>query len=238
MGLIQRRPGVAVEEAAARRLFPSLAGQRGVRIRLDAAYRSWERAHPDRCAPGGPNSYLDPIVAGEILEEIHRAEGAEWSFGGYLEDRRHLLAGSYLDATGNFLHLGVDVHVPEGTPVVAGVPARVLLVDDDHDPNGGWGPRVFLRRALEQGDDMVAVFAHLRTPRCLPGDVLGPTDAFAEVGGPPLNGNWHPHLHLQLLRLCTFEEIVVGRLHELDGYGPPTKKRELAALFPDPLRRW
>src|SRR5574337_880279 len=113
MGLIQHRTAAAVEEAAARRLFPALAGRRGVRIRLDAAYRRWGRAHPDRSAPGGPNPYLDPTVAGEILEEIHRVEGAEWSFGGYLEDRRHLLAGSYLDATGNFLHLGVDVHVPE-----------------------------------------------------------------------------------------------------------------------------
>jgi murein DD-endopeptidase MepM/ murein hydrolase activator NlpD len=236
--LIQRRTRVAVAEAAVRRIFPSLAGQRVVGIRLDTAYRRWARAHRDRCTSGGPNPYLDPIVAAEILAEIHRAAGAEWSFGGYLEDRRHLLAGSYLEATGNFLHLGIDVHVPEGTPVVAGVPARVLLVDDDQDPNGGWGPRVFLHRALQQGDDMVGVFAHLRAPRCRPGDVLGPTDVFAEVGGPPFNGNWHPHLHLQLLRVSTFKQLVIGRLDELDGYGPPAKKRELAALFPDPVRRW
>ena len=226
------------EETVARRFFPSLSGRRGVRIDLDTCYRRWAQVHPDRFAPGGPNPYLDPIVAAEILEGVQRAEDAEWSFGGYLEDRRNLLAGSYLDATGNYLHLGVDFNVPEGTPVVPGVPARVLLVDDDEDQDGGWGPRVFLRRTSKRSEDMVGLFAHLRAPRCVPGDVLGPTDVFAEVGGPPFNGNWHPHLHLQLLRFSTFEEILLERFHELDGYGPPGNKHNLASLFPDPLRRW
>jgi hypothetical protein len=114
----------------------------------------------------------------------------------------------------------------------------VLRVDDDQDPAGGWGPRVVLRRRGRPGDDMVAVFAHLQAPRCQPGDVPGPADVIAEIGSPPRNGNWHPHLHLQLLHFATFEEIFVRRSHELDGYGPPARKRELAALFPDPLRHW
>jgi len=226
------------EEISARRFFPSLSGRRVARIRLDAAYRRWRQAHPDRSVPGGPNPYLDAIAATEIVEEVQRARGAEWSFGGYLEDRRNLLAGSYLDATGNYLHLGVDFHVPEGTPVVPGVSVKVLLVDDDGDHDGGWGPRVFVRRASNEGDDLVAVFAHLRAPRCLPGDVLGPADVLAEIGGPPFNGNWHPHLHLQLLGHSTFEEALLRRSHELDGYGPPGKEHELASLFPDPLRWW
>jgi hypothetical protein len=236
--MIRRRTDAAAEEAAVRRLFPSLADRRAARIDLEAAFQRWKRANPDRCAPGAPNPYLDPIVAGQIMGEIHRAEGAAWSFGGYLEDRRHVLAGSYLEASGRFTHLGVDVHVAEGTPLVAGVPARVLLVDDDQDQDGGWGPRVFLRRALGEDDDMVGVFAHLQAPRCRAGDEVGPADVFAGIGGPPRNGNWHPHLHLQLLRIRTFEELVVAGLDRLDGYGPSGAKRELAARFPDPLREW
>jgi murein DD-endopeptidase MepM/ murein hydrolase activator NlpD len=205
---------------------------------LDAAYRRWRRAHRERFTAGRSNPYLDPVVAGEFVEDVHRAAAAEWSYGGYLEDRRHLLAGSYLDATGSFVHLGVDIHVPAGTPVVAAVRAEVLRVDDDQDPDGGWGPRVFLRRASRPGDDMVGLFAHLQAPRCRAGDELGPGDVFAEVGGPPHNGNWHPHLHLQLLRLATFAALLAEELRGLDGYCRPAEKRETALLFPDPLRRW
>ena len=236
--MIRRRTGAAEEEVAVRRLFPSLADSRAARIDLDAAFQRWRRANPDYCVRGGPNPYLDPIVAGQIMEEIHRAEGVAWSFGGYLEDRRHLLAGSYLDATGHFTHLGVDAHVPQGTPLVAGAPGTVLLVDDDQDTDGGWGPRVFLRRAVDEDDDIVGVFAHLQAPRCRAGDEVGPADVFAEIGGPPGNGNWHPHLHLQVLGIRTFEELIVEGLRRLDGYGPPGKKRELAARFADPLREW
>ncbi len=232
------RSDAATAEVVARRFLPTLAGRRGGVVQMEDSFRRWGRTHPERFVPDGANPYLDPLVATEIMEEIHRIEGVEWSFGGYLEDRRTLLAGSYLDSTGNFLHLGVDFHVPRGTPVVPGAPATVLLVDDDQDRDGGWGPRVLLRRRSRPRDDMVAVFAHLQAPSCHPGDVLAPTDVFAEVGGPPSNGNWHPHLHLQLLHFPTFEEVFVKRSHELDGYGPPGKKRELVSLFPDPLREW
>jgi len=221
-----------------RRIFPSLADRPLAEVDMDAAYRAWSRAHPERFVPGGANPYLDPAVAVEVMDEIARLDGAWWFYGGYLEERRHILAGSYLEATGNFLHLGVDVHVPEGTPLAAGAPATVLRVDDDGDRDGGWGPRVFLRRSRGPADDTVAIFAHLREPRCAPGDVVGPEETFAEVGGPPHNGNWHPHLHLQVLRAATFEEAFVAGTRELDGYGAPAMRGELAALFPDPLRWW
>lgn len=230
--------GAGAAELVARRFFPSLASRRGTLVQMEDSFRAWSRAHPERFVPGKPNPYLDPVVAMEIMDEIHRLAGVAWSFGGYLEDRRTLLAGSYLEATGNFLHLGLDVHVAAGTSVTSGAPATVLRVDDDQDPDGGWGPRVFLRRRSRPGDDMVALFAHLQAPRCVPGDELSPGDTFAEVGGPPHNGNWHPHLHLQLLRFPTFEEIFLTRCRDLDGYGPLARACELARLFPDPLREW
>jgi murein DD-endopeptidase MepM/ murein hydrolase activator NlpD len=231
-------PDAAAPDSVARRFFPSLAGSRGAAVDMEAAFLRWRLAHPERFRPGRRNPYLDPAVAMDIMAEIHRLAGVAWSFGGYLEERRWLLAGAYLEAAKKFLHLGVDFHVPQGTPVVAGAPATVLLVDDDRDPDGGWGPRVLLRRRSQPGDDMVAVFAHLQVPRCHPGDELGPADVLAEVGGPPANGNWHPHLHLQLLRFSTYEGIFVAHSCDLDGYGDPARKDELARLFPDPLRSW
>lgn len=205
---------------------------------MDAEFLGWRDRHPDLFAETKGNPFLDPAVAAAMLAEVHAAAGVAWSFGGYLEDRRHLLAGSYLDATAGYLHLGVDFNVPQGTPVVAGVPGRVALVDDDGDHDGGWGLRVFVRRSLTPDDDLIGIFAHLQGARCVPGDTLGPDDVLAEVGGPPDNGNWHPHLHLQLLRAADLADLLGDRFHELDGYGSPHDQAALAARFPDPLEVW
>jgi hypothetical protein len=213
-------------------------GAKCKRLDLDGLFVDWRARYPARFAPGGPNPVLDPAVFSELLEEAHEAAGVRWSYGGYLEDRRHILAGSYLDATRSYLHLGVDFNVPEGTPVVPSTPSKVMLVDDDADRNGGWGPRVFLRRAVEGRPDVVAIFAHLRAPRCRPGDELLPAQPFAVVGGPPSNGNWHPHLHVQLVRGDLFREMLLDRFQELDGYGHLSHRERLAIDFPDPLKGW
>ncbi len=225
-------------EPAARRLFPALAGARCALVDMDAELVHWRRRHPELFVPGGPNPFLDPVVASGMLDEVHRLAGVGWSYGGYLEDRARLLAGSYLDATGGYLHLGVDFNVPQGTPVVAGIPSRVVLVDDDGDRDGGWGLRVFLRRTRPGWPDMIGIFAHLQAARCQPGDALAPDEAFAEVGGPPDNGNWHPHLHLQLLRAEDFQAILGEHFAALDGYGQASERAALAARFPNPLEAW
>jgi hypothetical protein len=60
----------------------------------------------------------------------------------------------------------------------------------------------------------------------------------AEVGGPPHNGNWHPHLHIQAVREPYFQEVLVERFNELDGYGSSAEKSLLRREFPDPLHRF
>jgi hypothetical protein len=63
---------------------------------------------------------------------------------------------------------------------------------------------------------------------------LLPGAVFAEVGGPPENGNWHSHLHVQAIRAGLFHEILLDRFRELDGYGHPNATAELQQDFPDP----
>lgn len=241
------------------RLFPGLQGQSYCRVDLEAESRTWRAAHPDLYADPGRNPLLDPAVCQRFLEEIHRRRGVDWSFGGHLENRPHLWQNSYLQASGNFVHLGVDFHVPQGTAVAVGRESRVMLVDDDADPNGGWGLRVFLKPAAppapgagfhpavapDPGSDarpaqapdqeVFLIYAHLQNCRWHPGDRLRPGDVLAEVGGPPGNGNWAPHLHIQAIRAASFQEILLEHFPDLDGYGPPARLPELAHRFPDPL---
>jgi hypothetical protein len=72
---------------------------------------------PARASGAAVNPLLDPRVSQFMVDEFHRARGVDGSYGSYIEDRRYLLRGSYLSATGAYLHLGVDFNVPQGTRV-------------------------------------------------------------------------------------------------------------------------
>jgi murein DD-endopeptidase MepM/ murein hydrolase activator NlpD len=227
-------PPRSVRQNAVTALFPGLGGTAFCEINLGEEALRWRAQSPERFV-GGANPLLDPAVCQTMVGDLHARLEVDWSYGGYLEDRRHLWQGSYLERTGDFVHLGVDFHVPQGTPVAAPRAAAVFLVDDDHDRDGGWGQRVFLRLHGAPPDDPVLIFAHLQEIRVKPGTGLPCGAVFAEVGGPPDNGNWAPHLHLQTIPSEFLVEVFVERFAELDGYGPPSRIEDLRVRFPDPL---
>jgi murein DD-endopeptidase MepM/ murein hydrolase activator NlpD len=223
-----------VQRNAVTSLFPSLGGSPFCEVNLDEEAMRWHAQHSERFA-GGINPLLDPAICETLLDDFHARHRVGCSYGGYLEDRRHIWQGSYLERTGNFVHLGVDFHVPWGTPVAAPRAAVVFLVDHDLDRDGGWGQRVFLKLDCQPPDNPVLIFAHLQGAEVMPGARLAPGAIFAEVGGPPANGNWAPHLHLQTIPPDRLVEALVERFAELDGYGPPSRADDLRVSFPDPL---
>lgn len=217
-----------------RLLFPAMKEKTCCAINLDAEAVAWTERNAGRLV-GTTNPLLDPAVCQEMLDEVHRKHSVDWSFGGYLEDRRHVWRGSYLDREGNYLHLGVDLNVPRQTRIHPGIACQVMIVDVDNDIDGGWGTRVFLKPDQSLGSNVVFIFAHLENVRVAPGDELQADTPLAEVGGPPHNGNWHPHLHIQAVREDYFRELLLERFHDLDGYGHPDEVHDLRLWFPNPL---
>ncbi len=207
------------------------------RIDLDREAVRWLARR--NLTPADGNPLLDPAVCQRLLEDFHRRHNVVWSYGGYLEDRRHVWRGSYLDRTESYVHLGIDFHVPQGTAVVTEFDADIALVENDPDTDGGWGERIFLRPtpagAEPPARDVLLIYAHLQNVAVNPGAHVRPGMVLAEVGGPPLNGNWAPHLHVQAIQRAMFEDILLNRFSELDGYGPRDRLEELRRQFPDPL---
>lgn len=210
-------------------MFPDLRDLRRAHVDLEAEAARFEASHPELFS-AGRNPLLDPAVCQRMMDGLHARLDVSWSYGGYLEDRRRLWRGSYLEQTGHFLHLGIDCTVPRATRVAASFSSTVILVDLDPDQDGGWGARVFLASG-----SLVFIYAHLQNPAVEPGQLLAPGDIIAQVGGPPENGNWHPHLHVQAVRADHFHEILRDRFHQLDGYGPAHTLPTLRRDFPDPL---
>ena len=202
-----------------RRLFPQLADRRWGSIDLDALARI---DFPGSGRARGDNPLNDPEVCRRWVERLHERMGVESSFGGYLEDRSHLWRGHYQEASGRFVHLGVDSNVPAGTEVFAPCPLVVHEALADPDQDGGWGGRVITRLP---GSDMFVIFAHLEHDS-LPneGAELATGARVGVVGRPQVNGGWFPHLHVQCVR---------GALPEdLDGYASASSG--LGERFPDP----
>ena len=212
-------------------VFPGLAETPCGELELDALAVEWRKNCPDAKET---NPFLDPIFCREEIGKAQRARGWEWSYGGYLEDRRHVWAGSYLDRTGNYLHLGLDLNAPSGTLVTATLEARVMLIDTDSDQAGGWGTRIFLAPLQHDSEPILLIYAHIRAVRCLVGQPVLPGEIMAEVDDPPSNGNWYPHLHVQAIRKALFDDILTERFEELDGYGPPRFFDSLHHDYPDP----
>ncbi len=201
------------------RLFPQLADRKWGTLDLNALARA------DFPGPGrarGDNPLNDPEVCRRWVERLHERSGIEFSFGGYLEDRSHLWRGHYQEATGRFVHLGVDYNVPAGIEVFAPCPLVVQEVQADPDQDGGWGGRVILRVPWS---DLLVILAHLEhDPLPSDGAVLESGARIGIVGRAGVNGGWFPHLHVQCIR---------GDLPEdLDGYACASP--DLRERFPDP----
>ena len=131
--------------------------------------------------------------------------GASFGFGRCAEPRALYNNENFADpdqASGcRTVHLGIDVFCPADTPVYAPLDARVeLLAHNNRELD--YGPMLVLRHTTDAGEPFFTLYGHLSSS-CLDalevGQELTAGDQIAAVGHPPENGNWPPHLHLQLI---------------------------------------
>lgn len=211
-------------------LFPTLRYHPFGYVNLDTEARRWIE---EQEMPIDPNPLLNPKICEDMVRCLHKKYKLAFSYGGWLENRAYLWRGSYLEKTGSFIHLGVDLNVPAGTPIAASHEGRVVLIDNDHPEEHGWGPRVIIHHDVES---VYLIYAHLDPAiSCRVGDELEAGQEFARIGKAPLNGNWFPHLHVQAVDES--HGFGIGKPYRpFDGYGHIRDIAQLARWFPDPLR--
>jgi murein DD-endopeptidase MepM/ murein hydrolase activator NlpD len=133
---------------------------------------------------------------------------AYFSYGGYAEDRKHVWKGTYLDESGGYIHLGIDIVVPPGTPVKAPFDAKIINRFSDTDDKIGWGGRLILEFNKECP---LIVLAHLEPKSMTNKKNVRRGDLIGEIGTWPTNGNTFHHLHVQCIKHNDFNNF--------DGYG-------------------
>ncbi|WP_317127210.1 peptidoglycan DD-metalloendopeptidase family protein [Hymenobacter perfusus] len=169
----------------------------------------------------------------ELVSRLLAAQNAHIGVGGYLENRviYRRSPGLFGDPAvpARSLHLGVDVWLRAGTPVLAPLAAVVHSVQDN-DNFGDYGPTVILQHQLEN-TTFYTLYGHLSRRETLllrPGMTIEKGDTFTEVGPAPENGDWPPHLHFQVIA------DLQGRSGDFPGVGLVEERTQWAALCPDP----
>lgn len=219
--------------------IPDLSEGKTLNLNLDTEARKWARNHPQffnnqdpSNGPSEDNPLSNAAFCQSFIDEIHREYDISWSWGGYREDRSFLWESTYLRETQGFIHLGIDVNAPAGTRVACPLESRVLRVDNDHPLNWGWGPRLFLEP--QKASQQVLIIAHLEDILVKPDDIIPAGKIVAAIGRPPFNGNWIPHIHLQVISKKYFLEVK-DNLDQLDGYARADSSIFSDGSLTDPL---
>jgi 4-aminobutyrate aminotransferase-like enzyme/Ser/Thr protein kinase RdoA (MazF antagonist) len=163
-----------------------------------------QRASFDSVQPSAPHSAQD--ASPSTLPFEPSTTRLPLAIGRYGEPRP-INAGPVFGAGGDPLavrrtrHIAVDLFAPVDTPVhapLAGEIVQARWVADRFD----YGGLVVLRHRADDGDTFDVLYGHLSrasVEALRPGQRIEAGEAFAVLGDRHENGNWPPHIHVQLL---------------------------------------
>ncbi len=167
---------------------PALNSRNTIHMDLTAANHEWS---------GLGEAQLDAAIQKKIDDA-----GAVAAVGGYLEKRnmyQHTELFEHDQA--RCIHIGVDVFMPAGIAVYAPLDGEVHSFAN-RQVDGDYGPVIILRHQL---GDMVfhSLYGHLAQSSLADlsaGKKVVAGEKIAVIGSRPVNGNWPPHLHFQIIR--------------------------------------
>ncbi|TVQ67144.1 MAG: peptidase M23 [Balneolaceae bacterium] len=162
--------------------------------------------------------------------KIHSfAEAGGWGIGGYLENRAGMYTASHF-GNRRTLHMGLDIWAKAGEPVFAPLDGTVLYTEW-HSRPGDYGGTLVIRHELD-GSPIYALYGHLSresSQKILPGKAVKSGERIARLGREEENGQWPPHLHLQI-------SIRDPGSADMPGVVDPADATEAAILYPNPER--
>ena len=155
------------------------------------------------------------------------------AIGRYLEQRQVYASDAFeaeLPGERRTLHLGVDVFLPAGEPILA--PLDGVVSDVAYRPAADdFGGVVVLDHETPDGIRFHTLYGHLSAAsaeRLAPGQAIRRGDVVGELGDESENGGWAPHLHLQLLTTD------LGRGTGADGVATLAERDVWESTSPDP----
>jgi murein DD-endopeptidase MepM/ murein hydrolase activator NlpD len=140
----------------------------------------------------------------EIFIQNHLGKNnAKIAYGGYLE-RRNLYKRSMVFKNENTnerdIHIGLDLWINEAAPIFAALDGTIHSFQNN-DALGDYGPTIILQHHYEN-QTFHTLYGHLSLDSLNDkkvGDFFPKGTPIATLGLPPINGDYAPHLHFQII---------------------------------------
>jgi murein DD-endopeptidase MepM/ murein hydrolase activator NlpD len=132
--------------------------------------------------------------------ENHKAKIA---FGGYIEHRNLYQRSTVFknkQSDERNIHIGLDLWINDSAPIYAALKGKIHSFQNN-DAIGDYGPTIILEHEIE-GYTFHTLYGHLSLDSLMgkkEGDFVEKGEQIATLGLPPINGDYAPHLHFQII---------------------------------------
>lgn len=172
-----------------------------------------------------PQSYevLD-LSSGYDAEKISQKP---FAIGRYNEPRRNMYTSAHFNNQ-RFIHMGIDLWCPVGTPVHTFAEGRIYATAYNHHELD-YGATIVTEHTFESLT-LYALFGHVTLAslrRWKTGQHLQRGALLTEVGDTHENGGWAPHLHFQI-------SLLKPEKADMPGVVSPADLQEALRVYPDP----
>lgn len=167
-----------------------------------------------------------------VFDKIKQA-GMQYGYGGYLEDRevyRRSPLFAVSPEESRSIHLGIDVWTEAGKTIHAPIKSIVHSFANN-DNYGDYGPTIILEHKLE-GINFYTLYGHLDPESIVnlyEGKPVEEGEPFCRVGNFPVNGDWPPHLHFQII------SEIMNKKGDFPGVCSKSEIEKYKKICPDPL---
>jgi len=137
-----------------------------------------------------------------IQNQLDKKDG-KIMFGGYIENRNLYKRSSVFknaDTEERNIHIGLDLWINEQAPIFAALDGKIHSFQNN-TALGDYGPTIILEHQIAD-IKFHTLYGHLSEASLegkKVGDVIQKGQQIAKLGLPPINGDYAPHLHFQII---------------------------------------
>ena len=178
----------------------------------------------------------DTAAFTERLFAEMRQAGVKVGVGRYNEPRLLYAADAFQQETNELperrtVHLAIDLFLPAGAPIYAPLVGAVHSFANNANYQD-YGPTIILQHTVADGALVFyTLYGHLSEESLAdlyPGKLIGKGEKIGAIGDYPINGDWPPHLHFQLIT------DLLGDCGGFNGVAAPGQRAIWLSLCPDP----